>query len=305
MKEKKVLVLYYHRINSLERDTNCLCVSPYKFRQQIKYLKRNFIIPRFEEDWTLLDGAGVVITFDDGYLDNYQNALPILEELDIPATVFVSTGTMEQKRELWWDELEYLLLEGENIPAMFHLYDEIYEYIWRTDTYEMRLNCYWSLHFLIKNCISVEKRNEWFEQLWNWREKDFAARKTHLTLGKSSCIELAESKLITIGGHTVSHPSLAKLGIEDQRKEIKLSLEYLSELLSREIDVFSFPFGGRQTDYNQYTIEICKEFGIRKAATTQRGLWDRKMGNYTIPRNGVKNCDLFEFKDMIERLWEE
>ena len=110
MKQNKVLTLYYHRINILESDYNLLGVSPIKFRQQMLYLKQNYQIVRFEEDWSLLDQDAVSITFDDGYRDNLEYALPILEELEIPATIFISTGTIKQERELWWDELENLLL---------------------------------------------------------------------------------------------------------------------------------------------------------------------------------------------------
>lgn len=304
MKDNKVLVLYYHRINSLNIDTNLLAVSPEQFRQHMKFLKRNYIIPRFEEDWSMLDGPGVVITFDDGYLDVYQNALPILEDLGIPATVFVCTGTMNQKREMWWDELENLILVGNDIPQRFHLVDEVFDYTWSTDTYEMRLNCYQSIHFLMKNCINVEKRNEWFEQLWNWRQKQPMARQTHLTVGDNTCIELAKSNLITIGGHTVSHPALAKLDVNEQKREIGLSLRYLARLLSREINVFSYPFGGARVDYNDDTINICRELGVVKAATTKTGIWLKEKGDYTIPRNCVKNINLFEFEKMINMLWE-
>ena len=65
MKQNRVLVLYYHRVNILENDYNLLCVSPIKFRQQMLYLKHNYQIVRFEDDWSLLDSDAVVITFDD------------------------------------------------------------------------------------------------------------------------------------------------------------------------------------------------------------------------------------------------
>ena len=109
MRKNRVLTLYYHRVNNLKTDYNLLCVSPIKFRQQMLYLKRNYQIVRFEENWNLLDSDAVAITFDDGYIDNLEYALPILEELEVPATIFISTGTMNQNKELWWDELEQLI----------------------------------------------------------------------------------------------------------------------------------------------------------------------------------------------------
>lgn len=306
MNENAVMVLYYHRINSPETDINLLSVSQSQFAQQMKFLKKNYIMLRFEDDWSLLDGPGAVITFDDGYLDNYENALPILEELEIPATIFVSTGTMNQNHELWWDELEHLLLADSDIPEKFHLKDETFEYTWSTDTYEMRINCYRSLHFLMKNCISVVRRNKWFDQLWEWRKMPPYARHSHLTVNDSICRELAASKYITIGAHTVSHPALAKLSAREQKQEISLSVEYLSQLLSQKVDMFSYPFGAWGRDFNQETVAVCQELGIRKAASTIKGLWHAGDNNgYAIPRNCVRNWNLFQFQEIVKKLWEE
>jgi peptidoglycan/xylan/chitin deacetylase (PgdA/CDA1 family) len=58
----------------------------------------------------------VVVTFDDGYIDNYTFAYPILEELQIPATIFVTSGYIEKEREYWWDELERILFEPVELP---------------------------------------------------------------------------------------------------------------------------------------------------------------------------------------------
>ena len=135
MKKNRVLTLYYHRTNIPQLDYNLLCVSPIKFRQQMLYLKRNYQIVCFEDDWDDLDLDAVSITFDDGYLDNLKYAVPVLEELEVPATIFVSTGMLEQKKEFWWDELEQLLFVGEDIPREFQLEDNEFQCHWNTSTY--------------------------------------------------------------------------------------------------------------------------------------------------------------------------
>ena len=302
--EAKIAILYYHRVYERQIDINLLCVEPKKFEQQMKYLKKNYNILRFEEDWAKSDHNSVVITFDDGYLDNFTYALPILEELQIPATIFVSTGTLSGGKELWWDELETLLLTYGNYPDVFQLQDNIYNCEWRTDTYEFRLNCYKALHYLIKNHIDSSKREKWFEQLWKWRGKMRYINTENATLSSKTCQELAKSKYITIGAHTVSHPSLAKLSFEEQRTEIKESVSYLENLLQRKIDMFSYPFGTDGIDFDESTIIACKETEIRKAAPTNAGLWHKQSDVYMIPRNGIRNWGVYEFKAKVEKIFE-
>lgn len=305
MKKSKVLTLYYHKVNNLCPDYNLLCVSPIRFRQQMLYIKRNYQIVRFEEDWSLLDQDAVAITFDDGYRDNLENALPILEELQIPATIFISTGTMGQDRELWWDELENLLLTEGHFPHEFSLSDPEFACHWNTDTYELRENCYKALHYLMKNYIDAEKRDEWLQHLWDWRSLKRRARKENLTVSAEDCRRLGKSKVISIGAHTVSHPSLARLNREDQEKEIKESRDVLARILQKEVTLFSYPFGNPQRDFNEDTIDICCKVGICKAASTEDALWTPKSNSYKIPRKIVRDWGLAEFEQKIKAYWVE
>ncbi len=305
MRKNSVLTLYYHRINDLEHDYNLLCVSPAKFRQQVMYLKRKYQIVRFEEDWNMLDSDAVAITFDDGYLDNLEYMLPVLEELEVPATIFVSTGTINQDRELWWDELERLLLIGDDVPISFHLEDDEFECQWNTSTWEYRKNCYNGLHYLMKNYITPSRREKWFMQLWNWRRLDKSCRKENLTVSTRDIKKLLESKVISIGAHTVSHPSLANLDRGMQEYEIKSSIDKLSEIVGRKITLFSYPFGGLGVDFNDETIEICCQCGILKAASTENALWNLETNPYKIPRKVVRNWNLDEFDMQITSYWKE
>lgn len=305
MKRHKVLTLYYHRVNNLEADYNLLCVSPIKFRQQMLYLKHNYQIVRFEEDWNSLDTDAVVITFDDGYLDNVQYAVPILEELEMPATIFISTGTMDQTKELWWDELEYILLVGDDFPEAFRLEDDKFGCKWNTSTYEYRENCYKGLHYLMKNFITSDKREKWFGQLWNWRGQRRMVRENYLTVSRDDCRRLRESKMISVGAHTVTHPSLANLDKEYQEKEIESSINCLSQILEKKITLFSYPFGRPDADFNDDTVEICRRCGILKAASTEDALWTSTVNPYKIPRKVVRNWDFSVFGEKIKSYWTE
>lgn len=305
MNRNRVLTLYYHKVNVLEHDYNLLCVSPIRFRQQMLHLKRNYHIARFEEDWNDLDSDAVVITFDDGYLDNLEYALPILEELEIPATIFVSTGTLEQDKELWWDELERLLLRGYDIPQSFMLVDDEFGCEWDTDTWEHRKNGYSTLHYLMKNMVSPDRMEEWLMQLWNWRKFSRMPRKENLTVSSDDCRKLSASKMISIGAHTISHPSLAKLDEKIQEHEIRCSIDALSEIIGEKVTLFSYPFGQPGEDFDDKAIEICRRCKIAKAASTEHVLWTPETDSYRIPRKVVRDWDLWEFDRRIKEYWEE
>src|SRR3989344_8611170 len=90
-------ILLYHRVADTKTDPHLLCVSPNNFRTQIKFLKENFkIIPlaKLVQDIrkNKVERDTVVITFDDGYVDNLYDALPVLEEFKVPATMFLVAG---------------------------------------------------------------------------------------------------------------------------------------------------------------------------------------------------------------------
>lgn len=302
---RKVNVLYYHRVNDMENDRHLLCVTPENFEQQIKFLKHSYNILRFEEDWSLTDRESIVITFDDGYMDNLTEALPVLESEGVPATVFVSTGSMKGNCNLWWDELEYILFMGKDIPKEFRLEDDRYGCKWDTVTYKQRENCYKALHYMMKNWITVQKRENWLEQLWQWRGMEKKANPLHMVLTKAACQKLAMSKYITIGAHTVNHPALAKLPGEQQKIEISNSVRDLEELLERDIDMFSYPFGVYGADFDEKTEEICKKVGIKKAAATTSGIWKGRDGLYDIPRNCIRDWGVSEFQTRIRKIFEE
>lgn len=304
VKNNRVLTLFYHRINVFANDYQQLCVSPQNFKEQLQYLKDNYLLVRFEEDWNQLNSDAVAITFDDGYLDNLQFALPILEEMQVPATIFVSTGTMNQAKELWWDELEYLLLNDNYTSSYFQLEDSEFGYRWDTSTWAYRENCYRSIHHLMKNFVNPNKREEWMEQLWHWRGLERKARKENLTVSEDECRILARSKMISIGAHTVNHPSLAVLNRADQEKEIASSIDRLSDILGEQIILFSYPFGSYGANYNEDSIEICKCCGIKKAASTDSLLWDSSVNPYTIPRKVIRNWDAEEFQKKLQEYWE-
>ncbi len=110
--EDKLLVLAYHRICETEGftwDDDLVSASPREFERQIRYIAERFTPITFEELGRILNGRSlmpprpVIVTFDDGYMDNYLQAFPILKRYKVPATFFIPVGFIGTQRITWWD----------------------------------------------------------------------------------------------------------------------------------------------------------------------------------------------------------
>ncbi len=295
----KVLILYYHKIIKIEQDLNKLSITPDLFERQIKYLKDHYNIINMEDIGKGNSDLSVVITFDDGYEDNYINALPILEKYKVPATIFVSTGKMNTDEELWHDEIVRLILMGGYYPKKFCTYSTPFSFEFDTTGYYQRAELYRVMRYILPH-ISNQHREKILDDLYAWADQKRSGRTTHRILSTQQLQELSKSRYITIGAHTVNHCSLGFMTEEEQYEEIKQSKDQIESIIDRRVTLFSYPFGNRG-DYNSKTIEILKQQGFVMAANTIHTVLDESNFNcYEIPRMVVQSYDILEFQGMIE-----
>lgn len=296
-----VIVLLYHRVTTLPSDPEMLAVTPDNFRAQMRHLKETVPLVRFEEDWAKISKPAVCVTFDDGYADNALEALPILEEVGVPATFFVSTGTIGTRSEFWWHELERLILEKQSFSLGFTLEDGSCERSWRTGSLRERQECYHGIVQLM-NDTDTEHRSNWLEQLRRWARTEEETSDSHRAMTVDELRLLAGSSLVTIGGHTVTHTRLSCLTPEAQRDEITASKRQLEEWLDREISTFSYPFG-RRSDYTQQSSALCRQVGFTKVAANFPGQAHRWTDPYQIPRHLVRNWPVEVFAARLREFW--
>jgi peptidoglycan/xylan/chitin deacetylase (PgdA/CDA1 family) len=289
MIDTPVVVLLYHRVADLYLDPQGLAVSPENFRAQMCYLKDRFPLVRFEEDWSHVKSLSIVVTFDDGYADNVLNALPILEEVGVPATFFVSTGNIDTLQEYWWDELGWIILGDLPLPKTFSLSDSRFGRRWSTDSIAARKQFYIQLLSLM-NKVEAERRQAWLKQFRQWAGEGEPVRAVHRSMTHEELQHLASSKWVTIGAHTVSHTRLTALSEKQQREEIFSSKRSLESLLGRTIKTFSYPFG-EKNDYNRTSVSLCREAGFSKAASNFSGHAYRWTDSLQIPRYLIRNWD--------------
>ena len=299
--DRPVVVLGYHRVATRPADRLSLAVSPGHFREHLRYLRERFELVRFEEDWSSARRPAVAVTFDDGYLDNLTEALPILEEVGVPATFFVSSAPLEGGAEFWWDQLERLALEGTGHAGRFVLQDPGHGGEWPTGTATERETMARELN---RRCMRVDdaRRAGWLRQLRAWSPAGASPAAGDRPMTATELRRLAASPLVTVGAHTMTHSSLAALPEADQAREIAGSRRRLEALLGRPVEVFSYPFGTR-SDYNAATIRLCREAGFRKAATAIGGHRYRWTDPFQIPRHFVQDFDLDSFVVKVKSFW--
>jgi len=297
-----VVVLGYHRVTTLATDPQMLAVTPTNFRRQLEIIARYPVI-RFEDDWAAVRKPALVITFDDGYADNLLEALPILEEFNVPATIFVTTGKVGSREEFWWDELERLILLPERLPSKCSLH------VINGTTLTLpsltpadRLKLYGAVHRLIHGCSMPEECADLLAQLRSWVGLPVGGRETHRLLSHVELAELAAHPLVTIGAHSMSHLPLSRLMPAEQQEDLLQSRNLLQSWLDRDVSVFSYPFGTKK-DFTPETMNFVKGAGFCKAAANFPGQWHYWTNDYKIPRHLVRNWDGETFSAHLQRFW--
>lgn len=297
------VILMYHRVTDVEPDTYNLAVSPAHFAEQMEIVRRT-CIPMHLVD--LIDGVvagrlpnrAVAVTFDDGYCDNFSQAYPVLQIAGVPATVFVVSGKIDSPREFWWDDLERTLLAPKQTPAELRLDLNAQEYCWPTGTPEERIATHRAVHALL-SVQAIRKREEALDELAVWSGAGSDGRPAYRAMTTDELIRLADSGLVQIGGHTVNHPVLSALAVEDQAYEISEGRCRLEAILGQPIRTFAYPYG-RAADWTDATATIVRDAGLCGAVTTIPGSIETGADPFRLRRWAVANWDGRQFVRALE-----
>lgn len=208
----------------------------------------------------------VAFTFDDGYRDNRDYALPILRRHKIPMAVYVITDYADGNGELWWLSLEKAVRLLDRIDIVLG-----------------------STHFDLASASVDEKYKAYHKIYWTLRtmpEKEARAAVALLSEqagldAKQSCRDLvmnwdelrefAADPLVTIGAHTTSHYALAKLDAATARREMADSVARIETELDLPCRHFSFPYGN-ETACGPREFRFARQLGMMTAVTTEKGL---------------------------------
>ena len=318
------LILLYHRVTDLNSDPWQLCVSPSNFEQQMQMLSETYAPVWLGKLASILEAkqlprSAVVVTFDDGYADNLYQALPILEQFDVPATFFLTTGGLNRKREFWWDELDRILLQPGSLPEILRLTaagksdkwclggaanytaeDTEHNRRWciREHPPTVRHDIYYTVWKRLYD-LPPQSRESALDEILEWAGAEAVERPSHRRLSHEEVNAMSRSSIVEIGSHTVNHPVLTTLPPAAQKREIEHSKTALEELIGRSVTSIAYPHG----DYSAETIGFVQQAGFSRACTTRPGLVWHHYDRFQLPRIFVGNWDGDEFAKRIS-VWQ-
>lgn len=267
----RILILCYHRIG-IGGIPFYSELSTQLFEAQMRFLRRNYQILSLADACRELksptnNAPGVVVTFDDGYRDLFTEAMPILGRYRIPATVYLTVGSIESRQVAWYDRV-FLGLKhahgsrlecdlGGARPKRFELKDagerfraavEIISTL-RSMPNERRCGLLADLEkqFQLPPAELADRMLTW-EQIRSMRDEG-----------------------VSFGCHTMTHPAASRLSMSGLQEELVQAKILMEKRIGRAVMDFSYPFG-KPEDCGTQPRSILTQAGYRSAVTTTSGV---------------------------------
>lgn len=257
-------ILVYHRVNNnLEGSSPVLPVS--KFRKHMVYLKKYYKVVNLAEtvlcikDNNDFPPRGVSVTFDDGYKDIIGNVFPIIQELDIPITIFLTSGCLGDSNLLWTDEL-YFFFKEQNRLKEFRQFREKLKNINNND----------------RVMIMEGLKPKYIKNLMlNWEEVK----------------KLNKDNRIEIGAHTKTHLILTQANSDTVSEEISGSKKEIEQVIQQPIAGFSYSAG----KFNPAIKKLVKESSFVYACCVDGKFNGKDSDLYALSRVNIDNSPVFVF----------
>lgn len=312
------LILLYHRIANLDADPQLLAVSPRNFREHLNIIRDRFNPISLDQLLSAhaardIPPNSVVVTFDDGYADNFEIAAPLLAEYSIPTTIFVTPRIGPIDREFWWDDLERIVLTAPRLPADLRIEYGRIVHEWHiadgsndrpsrrgwnvlsSEPVSERQGLYLFLCHLLRP-MRDDHRSGILDELRAWAGAAEIVRPSHRPMFHEQLRAAAAHDLIEIGAHTLTHPQLSTLSVNRQLDEILGSRSELERIIAQPVTSFAYPFGCRG-DFGEESAAMARCAGFQCACANS--------GKPPVPAARVTaDANVFELPRAIVRDWD-
>ena len=263
----RLSVLGYHRVLPAPDPLRPGEPTFAEFEQRMHWVKRNFnvlaladAVRALRED--RLPARALSITFDDGYADNYELALPVLDRLGLPATFFVSTGYLDGGA--MFNDVVTEAVRGARVPCL--------------DLDDLGLGA----HPVVREDERVTAIERILARL-RYREPE-RRHEVALEVAQRAQTRVPSSLMMSstqvaalhragmeIGAHTVTHPILACVPPRRARAEMADSRARLEEITGARVCLFAYPNGKPLRDYGPEHVAMAREAGFAAAVSTAAG----------------------------------
>jgi peptidoglycan/xylan/chitin deacetylase (PgdA/CDA1 family) len=305
MAKSRYVILMYHGVSSRRKHqgiTNYLNLHVHvdDFRSHMHYLTRTYRILSLSEmasamsSGRKLQGTSVAVTFDDGYKNNFTNAIPLLKDLEIPATFFLTTDTIETGLPLWFDVIEHVVNKCSRseitLPSMNESYD--------LSTLDSKKIADRTIKRFAKSLSRTERDAFVAELREACRVTDTDYDQDYLPMSWSDVKELAREGF-SLGAHSTDHTWLMNMSDDELNAEIASAREIVEEKSKASVSSYAYPFGMPE-DYDQRAKAACRQNGFACAVTAMGGANTVETDLQELRRYGIgAGCSLARFASIV------
>ena len=263
-----LVTLNYHRIgnaNQTELDPGVFSATAEQFEAQLRYLKSNCDVIRVADLADVLQSGSkrrcTLITFDDGYRDNYELAFPVLKQVGLSAVIFLSTAFLDDGVVAWWDEIAWLVKHSKQpfltLPRT-----------WEMESLDLSVTARdGTLRHLLRLAKSLTPLDlcRFLDDMGQAAGTGRAPRNSSTAPWMTwDMVREMYRAGIEFGGHTVTHPVLARCSLEQQQQEIQQCKARIEAELGSPISAFSYPIG-QPGSFTNDTKRLAREAGYQWA----------------------------------------
>jgi len=263
---KDTMIFAYHSVNNYQPH-----IYPYNvtsiaaFSRQVQVIRRNRKVVSLD---TLIDRWGELhnascLTFDDGYLDFYENVYPIISRHELPCTLFPVTMTLDTGEPKWDDKVSWIVNSCGKRYIKIRLGGLDLSY----DTSSKQKRQYATLA-IVDNLLRLGEHNR--SRLIKELEQDYGEEYPEDATLTWSHLKEFDTRLVSFGAHTHTHVNLTRMRIDEARVEVKKSKKLLERNLKARCRHFAYPYG-KGSSYSQEVKNVLREAGFDSALTTILG----------------------------------
>ncbi|MFX0124544.1 MAG: polysaccharide deacetylase family protein [Candidatus Hodarchaeota archaeon] len=222
----------------------------------------------------------IAITIDDGFKDNYDLAYPILRSSNLPATIFLTSGLINTQKAPWVDEIGNALDKTDlltlDVPEIFR--KELIPISTKGQKAEVLHRIYEKLL-----CLDHKKRADLVAALLKTLKENVYPQTRERIMLNWEEIEKMSQNNISFGAHTLTHPTLSRMGFEDAVHEIRESKRVIEKQLKIRVKHFAIP-NGKNENFTEDLRNFCRNGEFESVSMTNFGYVTNKTDPYSLPR---------------------